>query len=113
MDEERSPQCVPTLTVSNPQMIGDTDESNGHHLTNYIYSPYQDVLGKTLNQTCEKEIVIPLAITDEGVSEVYESVDEQGQATWIHPYPEPLFTWYVYFLTEAIVLGALPLENSY
>lgn len=112
MDEERFSQCVPTLTMSNPQMIGDTDKSNGYHLTNYIYSPYQDVLGKALNQTCEKELMIPLAITDEGVSEVYESVDEQGQATWI-PYPEPLFTWYVYFLTEAIVLGALPLENSY
>ncbi|EIQ82767.1 hypothetical protein SCAZ3_10410 [Streptococcus canis FSL Z3-227] len=91
MDEERYPQCVPTLTISNPQMIGELNESNVYQLTNYIYSPYQDVLGKTLNQTCEKEIVIPLAIIDEGVSEVYESVDEQGQAIWVE-HPEPLFT---------------------
>lgn len=91
MDEERYPQCVPTLTISNSQMIGELNESNVYQLTNYIYSPYQDVLGKTLNQTCEKEIVIPLAIIDEGVSEVYESVDEQGQAIWVE-HPEPLFT---------------------
>lgn len=112
MDEERYSQCLPTLTVSNPQLTGDTDESNVYHLTNYSYSPYQDVLEKALNQSCEKEIMIPLTITDEGVSEVYESVDEQGQTTWIQ-YPESLFTWHVYFLTEAIVLGVLPLENSY
>ncbi|HEM3615001.1 TPA: hypothetical protein U1C34_000693 [Streptococcus suis] len=110
MDEEIYPQYVPTLTISNPQMIGELNESNVYQLTNYIYSPYQDILEKELNQTCEKEIMIPLAITDEGVAEVSESVDEQGQAIWVE-HPEPLFTWYVYFLTEAVVLGALPLTT--
>ncbi|WP_449463280.1 hypothetical protein [Streptococcus suis] len=111
MGEGKYPQCVPTLTVSNSQMIGGLNESNVYQLTNYIYSPYQNILEKELNQTCEKEIMIPLVITDEGVSEVCESVDEQGEVTWVE-HPEPLFIWYVYFLTEAIVFGALPRENS-